>query len=47
MNKRDLKTNVTVIILLLLSFAVRAQVAEPKGELTSARSGLAGERLFW
>jgi hypothetical protein len=33
MNKRDSKTNVTLITLLLLSVAVRAQVAEPKGEL--------------
>jgi hypothetical protein len=34
MNKRDVKTNVTFVILLLLSVAVRAQVAEPQGELT-------------
>jgi hypothetical protein len=33
MNIRDSKTNVTLITLLLLSVAVRAQVAEPKGEL--------------
>src|SRR5262245_39129790 len=34
MNKRDLKTNVILIILLLLSVTVCAQVTEPKGELT-------------
>ena len=33
MNKRESKTHVTLIIVLLLSVAVRAQVAEPKGEL--------------
>jgi hypothetical protein len=33
MNKHGSKTNVTLITLLLLSVAVRAQVAEPEGEL--------------
>src|SRR6266436_5283840 len=33
MNKRDSKNNLTLITLLLLSVAVRAQVSEPKGEL--------------
>lgn len=33
MNKRDLETSVSLILLLLLSGAVRAQVAELKGEL--------------
>lgn len=33
MNKRKLKTFITLIVLVLLSIAVRAQLPEPKGEL--------------